>query len=302
MTAQGLNPVKLRDDARPQLERTFAQGRPCKFDVSSILPLSIAQLDVSRLSSEYGDAPAQPLNSQWQGTRARVSDICAPIVDSTQASGDAGTSSRSLTMGNAMLSEVCPQLADEVINMPMFSSWQEMATVLWIGGSLSPVLHFDGWDNLLIQLAGRKQLIVYDPAHTRQLSKGSGVRATSQLDGRATGVSAKGVRYYESWLEPGESLAIPCGALHSLKGSPDSLSLNCFLYRGPRPRFARYHYRYLTLFSWPGRISAMVPAGMRAWLANRWGVTTLATWSGIRTTFPWTFARRQASSLRKSRG
>jgi hypothetical protein len=198
-------------------------------------------------------------------------------------------------VGNGLLAEIAPELNSDVSNMPLLTGWKHKSAVLWFGGG-SPLSHYDPWDNLFVQLAGRKRIVVYDPEYTSRFPMRSTITPRHQTNGKITGARAQGVPYYESWIEAGQAVLIPCGSLHALAGSWNSLSLSCFLSGGHRPRFRRHHYRYLAEFSLPREICSLIPRPFCSWLEQRFKYGTLSFWHGQRTAFPfafpWTLARR----------
>ena len=122
------------------------------------------------------------------------------------------------------------------VPVPFADAWDHVHSFLWIGGSPGTV-HYDAMDNVLIQLQGRKDVLVVPAAHTEELGgqqEHTGLLAfalAKPLLKKYPALKAHG-RYIT--LEAGEGLVIPCGAYHAPTArSWDSLSINAFLHGGP---------------------------------------------------------------------
>jgi hypothetical protein len=122
----------------------------------------------------------------------------------------------------------------------VFRKWKTTVHNVWIGTSMGG-LHHDAFDNTLIQLSGRKRVIVYPPdltdavAATDVEEHGTGYPefpATTFLapSTLATHPYLKYFPYYTIDLEPGEGVIIPARAYHAASArSHDSISINSFL-------------------------------------------------------------------------
>ena len=122
----------------------------------------------------------------------------------------------------------------------VFRKWKTMVHNVWFGTSVGG-LHHDAFDNTLIQLSGRKRVIIYPPNLTDAIAAtdveehGTGYPrfpATTFLSPSAMGRNKylKYFPYYQVDLEPGDGVIIPGRAYHAATAtSYDSISINSFL-------------------------------------------------------------------------
>jgi hypothetical protein len=126
----------------------------------------------------------------------------------------------------------------------VFRSWVGMFNFVWFG--LSPGgMHFDIWDNTLVQLCGRKSVLIYSPDLTNPIDGNQRPKSFNVVNSLSltTLKRHKYLRYLPYTivdLEPGEGVIIPARAYHSpVARTHDSVTLNSFLiphYRtGPHP-------------------------------------------------------------------
>ncbi len=270
----------------PHFKRTLSLGQPAKFRVSQYLPPSIANLTMTQLQQDHGMAPVQFLNQGFRGIRGCMKDICTKEPEEYSPSLEVSLTKQSVpSRGNSLLLEVSLKMYEDLCAMPVFQGWKTQVPVLWVG-SAPPNLHYDAWDNLLIQVSGRKRVIVYEAKDTLHIPTNKYVSAVLQQEGIATGKSAQNVPYYETWVEPGDAVAIPCGSLHSVYGSRDSVSVNCFLSGGIRPRFTRYWYSYQIKFGMPARLSGWLSSQTRQRVAQYCGLRGLEDYYQTLLTYP----------------
>lgn len=104
---------------------------------------------------------------------------------------------------------------------------------LWVG--LSPGgLHFDAFDNILLQLTGRKRVTIFPARHSDSISREhylylADMKDVHSLANRLVHPWLARTPYHEVVLEAGQGVLIPNGAYHAPRAlTPDSLSLNTF--------------------------------------------------------------------------
>lgn len=108
----------------------------------------------------------------------------------------------------------------------------------WIGprGTFTP-LHHDLTNNLLIQLVGRKRLLLVSPAATPFLANErhvfSEVHDLESEAHLARHPQARGVIRHEVVLEPGDALFIPVGWWHQVSSLDFSVMYTCTNFRWP---------------------------------------------------------------------
>ncbi|MFA7604864.1 MAG: cupin-like domain-containing protein, partial [Novosphingobium sp.] len=111
--------------------------------------------------------------------------------------------------------------------------------MIWIGpgGTFTP-LHHDLTNNLLVQVAGRKQVILLPPADTPNLHNDVHVFSAISdvfdpaLD-RVCYPQIDALRKYEIILEPGEALFLPLGWWHQVRSLDFSISMTFTNFRWP---------------------------------------------------------------------
>ena len=122
----------------------------------------------------------------------------------------------------------------------------QMAGMLWIGpqGTFTP-LHHDLTNNLLVQIVGRKRVIIVSPAETAKLYNNRhvfsdiGNLADPNLDLSAFPL-ASSVRFHEITLEPGEALFLPIGWWHQVESLEFSVSMTFTNFRWPNEGYREH--------------------------------------------------------------
>jgi len=260
------------------LEEVFRRGEVCKIRLGSRLPEVITRLTQEILAEEIPNAVARSFVATSFNKPIRMSKISKrPGIEKNNAPNSCVLS----------VFDASRAIHKTLENLNIISGWKKFAASFWIGGS-SPGFHFDGWDNILIQLSGKKHAIVYSPAVMSQIEKVN-IFAKHQALGKLIGETEQKLDYYEGWLEPGETLIIPCGAMHALNGNCDSLSLNFFLDKGPKPRYLRYRYLYFWLLWWRERLSMLISREKAEWLEQRFNIRFFARYQRSMSAVPRTF-------------
>lgn len=122
--------------------------------------------------------------------------------------------------------------------------WTQRMGYFWVGASTGS-LHYDEFDNLLCQIAGRKKVILIPFEHSFAFKLGS-IRSVfpnhSDMNAnffteemRVANPWLQKVPYFQADLFPGDTLLIPAGMLHAPCGDLDSISANIFVMDGPSP-------------------------------------------------------------------
>lgn len=178
----------------------------------------------------------------------------------------------------------------EVLGGPLRYEHSCVLSFLWLG--LSPGgLHCDYFNNILIQIAGRKRVTVFPAAFSDAISTEHYVslpdttRPTCERN-LAAHPWLRHIPFVEVELEPGDALVIPSAAYHSARAlSPDSVSLNTFLtpksrvcslsWRQPdRHRFVSRHARKEDRWPWLVTNGVIV---LSRWTFRRFGRPLLTT-------------------------
>lgn len=131
-----------------------------------------------------------------------------------------------------------PELFDDVEAQP--AGVKPTVVNAWVGtGGTRTPLHFDSYDNLLVQVVGAKYVRMYDPRYTESLYVISKTSSEDSL-GRQGNMSAlcceredfnehpfaKDVPYTETILLPGDCLYIPSRYWHYVRSLSTSVSVN----------------------------------------------------------------------------
>ena len=132
------------------------------------------------------------------------------------------------------LLEQIPELWEDVERNPCGVEPSNVNTWIGTGGTRTP-LHFDSYDNLLIQLVGCKYIRLYHPKETPNLyvscDKGYGLQGNmSELDCETEDYHlhplAKDAAFTEVLLLPGDCLYIPSRHWHYVRSLSTSASIN----------------------------------------------------------------------------
>lgn len=117
--------------------------------------------------------------------------------------------------------------------------------MMWIGpaGTFTP-LHHDLTNNLLLQVVGRKVVLLVSPAETHRLYNDEGVysRVRDLAEPGVVGRFPKleGLRVHQVQLMPGEALFIPLGWWHQVRSLDFSVSITHTAFRWPNDFHAAY--------------------------------------------------------------
>jgi hypothetical protein len=117
--------------------------------------------------------------------------------------------------------------------------------MFWIGaaGSFTP-LHHDLTNNLLLQLAGRKSVLLVSPAETPRLYNDrhvySRISDLTEPDIVGRFPLLQGLRIHEVIIEPGDVLFIPMGWWHQVRALDFSVTITHTNFRWPNDSYDRY--------------------------------------------------------------
>lgn len=153
---------------------------------------------------------------------------CWSLADATNLS------SKIAYLAQHRLLDQIPQLYQEVERNPCGVDPTNVNAWIGTGGTRTP-LHFDSYDNLLIQLVGAKYVRVYDPKETSRLyvsrDKGYGLQGNmSELNCEMEDYDkhplARDAVFTEVLLLPGDCLYIPSRHWHYVRSLSTSISVN----------------------------------------------------------------------------
>lgn len=137
------------------------------------------------------------------------------------------------------LDQVFPELADELTLPPLSTSTDKILfRNLWIGGTgcISP-LHKDSLPNFLVQVRGRKKLIMYSPEDTQNLYPGTEKETSHMSSINLRNVDSEQFPLFvnaspiECTIEAGDILYIPTGWWHEVYSLEASISVNYWFIR-----------------------------------------------------------------------
>lgn len=158
--------------------------------------------------------------------------------------------SRQLYAAQLRIAQFLPELVAELAYPAYFDQDQCSAANLWYGpGQVSP-LHYDAQNNLLLQLKGRKRVLLFAPEELSNLYPYGALSRTPHVsrinltrDDQSRYPKFAQARCGEVWLEPGDMLYIPLFWWHGVFGYDTNMSIN-FWYP-PTATQARAHPRQL---------------------------------------------------------
>lgn len=129
---------------------------------------------------------------------------------------------------------------------------------LWVGYSRGG-LHMDLNDNVLVQLSGRKTIVFWSARDSEEVfQKANHLSSTGRKTHPNFPPNLLGYKefsatgsYHVVHLDPGDAVAIPGGAYHSLNASHDSISINFFMIPNlcASKKYWPWHPRMLTFKS-----------------------------------------------------
>lgn len=130
------------------------------------------------------------------------------------------------------VNRACQRRCEYYHKPKLFQPWGLCLSFVWVGLS-SGGMHFDRFDNVLLQLTGKKQMLIYPP-HLTDLISGDQYykHFVSHLseESRRENAWIDKLPYYLKVLEPADAIAVPSGAYHCPLGlTKDSVSINFFL-------------------------------------------------------------------------
>lgn len=138
---------------------------------------------------------------------------------------------------HSLLSQI-PELGEDVELCPYLCGNQGPSHInVWMGtGGTRTPLHFDSFDNLLVQVVGAKYVRVYSCDETDKLyciksnegvsSQGNMSEVNCELEDWTRHPNASSAKYQEVLLLPGDCLFIPSGCWHYVRSLTTSISVN----------------------------------------------------------------------------
>jgi len=130
-------------------------------------------------------------------------------------------------------------LCRDIVMSPRLCSSPPSHRNVWMGtGGTRTPLHYDSYDNLLVQIVGYKYVRVYDTAQTENLYViRGGSRSDVTAQGNMSAVNceledfeqhplARNAKYQEVYLGPGDCLFLPARMWHYVRSLSTSISVN----------------------------------------------------------------------------
>ncbi|MBO9670182.1 MAG: cupin-like domain-containing protein [Sphingobium sp.] len=213
----------------------YATSRPCVIGGAIAGWPALAKWTPEYLRNTVGDAPVE-----FQGGRDEAGDFelakdrhkrVAPFTAYLDLIEDNPGNDAYVTAYNSAANQAAfaPLMADI---RPIPSLLGPGEGMLWVGpaGTFTP-LHFDLTNNLLIQITGRKRVMLVSPNQTKLMAHRrhvfSDVHDLEDPACMARQPQAKDVRPYVVMLEPGDMLFIPVGWWHQVRSLDFSVMMTC---------------------------------------------------------------------------
>jgi len=223
----------------------YAPGRPCVIAGALTDWPALGRWSPDYLREKVGDAPVE-----FQGGRSRAGDFelakdrhkqmlpFSAYLDliETNPGNDAYVTAYNNTANRAAFAP----LMDDIRPLPSLLGPGE--GMLWVGpaGTFTP-LHFDLTNNLLIQITGRKRLLLVPLSQTRYLAHRrhvfSDVHDLEDAACMKRHPEAQRVEPYVVTLEPGEMLFIPVGWWHQVRSLEFSVMMTCTNFLWPNDAY-----------------------------------------------------------------
>jgi len=170
----------------------------------------------------------------------------AKFVDSI-AAFEAGLISDYYYLSKASVADVFPELLADIFHVPLLPDNQEVDVNIWVSpkGAASP-LHFDLPDNFLVQISGRKLVVLFDSAYAEAIPRFQWHTAAHHISMVDLGVPSeartsllKNAVPLIAVLSPGDMLYIPPRWWHYVVSLDTSISINMWWQPWFRPYLPR---------------------------------------------------------------
>lgn len=221
--------------------RCFGAGQVARTDGRELLRAELfEEWTFENLHRRHGDDPVSLFDNfkgkQYSPSWSTLGELCARITERRDQLPDVGTRERAKYHGVVNVKRLGEKNAiREAFTRHFASSF----SFLWVGISTNN-LHCDEFNNVLIQVSGRKQVLVFSPEASNEISRSHFVWMKNHKDVFAQENIAEypelaRVPWHLETLNPGDALVIPSGAYHAVIGlEPNTTAVNAFL--APRLR------------------------------------------------------------------
>ncbi len=149
-------------------------------------------------------------------------------------------------MRGVSMTRQAPRLLEDIRPIPYIPTGTHVSENFWVGpaGAVSP-LHYDVFDAFLIQVTGRKRVVMFPHSDWRSLY----LRSTFSVSPHMSDLylddldldkfpDVRGLHGWETTLEAGQALFIPAGVFHQVWSLDETISIN---YWWKYPRFRYFH-------------------------------------------------------------
>ncbi len=216
-----------------EITAAYQEGLPGKIDGMLVFEKDVFGWNPDHLKKMYGDVGIYTHTDGFAGNAQQLS--IASLVDNIAKSNDdplATTASAKHPLYGVINTR---RMTDTHLATWEFrKQFRHVMYFLWMGLS-SGRPHYDWFDNILLQLSGRKLVIVFPARVCDKISHkmrldivDSNYLFSKQNLETYTWISE--LPYYEVILNPGEAITIPTAAYHSVTAlSTDSVSANVFV-------------------------------------------------------------------------
>lgn len=198
--------------------------------------------EVVQIQANRDADPQYEVHSQSHRRSVRFSEF-SKIVFSGTHTNDVYMTANNAGVNSAILKTLGADLGTlpHLLNEDLADS----QTFFWMGpgGTVTP-LHHDLTNNLMIQIVGRKRVLLIAPEHLPLIY--NHFHCYSMVDLEAVDLSRfplfRDVRVLEVVLQPGEILFLPVGWWHHVRGLEPTITITCTNFRLPNT----FHDNYRT--------------------------------------------------------
>ncbi|MGV3483792.1 MAG: cupin-like domain-containing protein [Planctomycetaceae bacterium] len=195
-----------------------------------------------QIQAKRNGDPLYELRSEAHRQAVRFADFARQVFSGTETN-DVYMTANNAGVNSSLLKILRPDLG--ALPHLLDDANRDAQTFFWMGpaGTVTP-LHHDLTNNLMIQIIGRKRVLLLEPEYLPLIY--NHFHCYSMIDPEAVDLSRfpllRDVQFVEVTLNPGEVLFLPVGWWHHVRGLDPTITITCTNFRLPNT----FHDNYRT--------------------------------------------------------